>query len=175
MGGIQDKGEAPRRYAEIETIIKDPQEQLKAQDNHLISKGLKMRYFAYASFGDLTDEVLKEIPRGGFGIFVNAWYLCEFCNMDYTSDSLFLERGNKVRGLGFKSSVEAHVKSTFDQRYPLFLGGHSSRDMDIGTLLPILSTFDKFSRSGISGTRHKLERDLMNARIKIPVEICLDI
>ena len=45
-----------------------------------------MGEFAYASFGDLKDDVLKEIPQGGFGLFVDAWYLCAFCNMEYTSE-----------------------------------------------------------------------------------------
>ena len=46
--------------------------------------------FAYPSFGDLKGDVLKEIPRRGFGLFVDDWYLCAFCNMDYTSNSSFL-------------------------------------------------------------------------------------
>ena len=80
-----------------------------------------MGEFVYTSFGDLKDAVLKEMPQGGFGIFVNTWSLCKFSNMDYTSDSSFLERGKKTRGVNFKSSGEAHVSSTIDQRYPVFL------------------------------------------------------
>ena len=63
-----------------------------------------MGEFAYASFDYLKDGVLKEIPRGGFGLFVDAWSLCTFCNMYYTSESSLIERGNTVRGVGFKSS-----------------------------------------------------------------------
>ena len=35
----------------------------------------------YYSFEDLNYEELKEIPRGG-GVFVDAWSLCAFFNMD---------------------------------------------------------------------------------------------
>ena len=80
------------------------------------------------------------MPRIGFGIFVDAWYLCEFCNMEYTSESYFLERGNKVRGVIFKSSGEAHEASMFEQKYPDFLMGHSTQDVAVGTLLPGFST-----------------------------------
>ena len=82
--------------------------------------------FAYVSFGGLKDDFLKEMPWGGFGIFVDAWSLCAFCSMDFTSESSFLESVNKVRGANFKSSGEAHVASTFYQRYPAFLKGHST-------------------------------------------------
>ena len=51
-----------------------------------------MGEFSYASFGDVKDDVLKEMPRGGFGLFVDAWSLCEFCNMDYTSEYYFLKK-----------------------------------------------------------------------------------
>ena len=43
--------------------------------------------FAYTYFGDFKYDFLKEIPWGGFGIFVDAWYLCVSSNMEYTSDS----------------------------------------------------------------------------------------
>ena len=78
MGGIQDKGEATIFNAEIDTIINDLQERLKAHDNRLTGKGFKMGEFVYMSFEDLKDEFLKEMPWGGFGIFVDAWYLCAF-------------------------------------------------------------------------------------------------
>ena len=77
------------------------------------------------SFRYLKDDVLKEMPWGGLGVFVDAWSLCAFFKMDYTSESRFLEREKKVRGVGFKSSGEARVKSTFDQRYPAFFVVHS--------------------------------------------------
>ena len=62
-----------------------------------------MGEFNYAYFGDLKDDVLKEITHGSFGLFVDACYLCEFCNMDYISESSFLDRGKEVRGENFKS------------------------------------------------------------------------
>ena len=60
--------------------------------------------FAYTYFGYLKDYVLKKMPWGGFGIFLDACSLCAFYNMDYTSEYSFLERVKKFRGLGFKSS-----------------------------------------------------------------------
>ena len=80
-----------------------------------------MGEFAYTYFGDLKYDFLKKIPQGGLGLFVYAWSLCAFFNVDYTSDSSFLERGKNVRGANFKSSGEALMASTFDQRYPAFL------------------------------------------------------
>ena len=100
----------------------------------------------------LKDEVLKEIPRGGFGIFVDAWYMCDFCNMDQTSKSYFIEIGNKVRGVSYNTSGEAQVANTYNQCYPVFLVGHSSHDIAVGTLLPRLSTLDEWSRAGNFGT-----------------------
>ena len=88
-----------------------------------------MGEFSYAYFGYLKDDLLKEMRWGGFGLFVDAWSLCAFSNMKYTSESSFLERGNKVIGHNFKSSGEARVASTFDQRYPAFLVGHCTRDV----------------------------------------------
>ena len=79
-----------------------------------------MGEFPHTYFGDLKDDVLKEIPRGVFGIFVDAYYLCAFCNM----------------------SEEYRVASTFDQRYPAFLVGHSTQYVAFRTLLPMLSTLD---------------------------------
>ena len=81
---------------------------------------------AYAYVGDLKDDALKEIPWGGFGLFVDAWSLCAFCNMVYTSESSLLERGKNVRGTYFNSSGEACVASNFDQLHPAFLVGHST-------------------------------------------------
>ena len=49
-----------------------------------------MEEFAYASFGDLKDDVPKEMHQGGFGIFVDVWSLFVFFDMDYTSESSFL-------------------------------------------------------------------------------------
>ena len=49
-----------------------------------------MEEFAYASLGYLKDDALKEISWGGFWIFVDAWSPCEFCNVDYNSESSFL-------------------------------------------------------------------------------------
>ena len=69
-------------------------------------------------------------------IFVDAWSLCAFFNIDYTSESSFLERGKKVRGGNFKSSGESRVTSTFDQQNPAYIVGHSIRDVVVGTLLP---------------------------------------
>ena len=79
----------------------------------------------------------------GFGIFVDAWFLCVFFNMDYNSEPLFLEREKKSREENFKSSGEACVASTFDQWYPVFLVGHSTRDVAVGILLSRLSNLDK--------------------------------
>ena len=94
MGGSQDKVEAKIINALIETIIEtifnDLQELFKTHDNRLTGKGAKMGEFIYKYFGDLKDEFLKEMPWGGFRIFVDAWYLCAFCNIDYTSESYFL-------------------------------------------------------------------------------------
>ena len=71
---------------------------------------------------------------------MNAWSLCAFYNMDYTSESSLLERGGNIRGGNLKSSREAHVASIFDQWYPDFLVGHSTEDVAVNTLLPGLST-----------------------------------
>ena len=59
IGGSQDKGEAPRIHAEIETITNDPQERLKAHDNRFTGKGFKVGEISHMSLGDLKDEVLK--------------------------------------------------------------------------------------------------------------------
>ena len=75
-----------------------------------------MGEFAYVSFGYFKDDVLKKIPQGYFGLFVDAWPLCAFCKMDYSSEFSFLEREKRVRGTNFKSSGEDRVSSTFDQR-----------------------------------------------------------
>ena len=80
--------------------------------------------FAYTYFGYLKGDVLKEMPWGGFGIFVDAWYLCAFFNMEYTSESSSLERGKKIRGAKLKSSGEDHVGNNFDQHCPAFLVVH---------------------------------------------------
>ena len=40
----------------------------------------------------------------------------------------------------------------FDQQYPAFLMGQLTQDMDVGTLLPGLSTLYKWSQSGTFGT-----------------------
>ena len=61
-----------------------------------------MGEFAYAYFGDFKDDVMKEMPWGDFGVFVDDWYICEFFNMDYTFKLSFLEWGKKVKGVGFK-------------------------------------------------------------------------
>ena len=132
-----------------------------------------MGEFAYASFDYLKDGVLKEIPRGGFGIFINSWSLCEFFNIEYTFDSSVLERVNKVRGSNYKSSGEAHVASTLDQQYPEFLVRYSTRYVAVGTLLPRLSTLDVWSWEGAFGTRHELDREINNARTQLLEEIRL--
>ena len=90
IGGSKDKGETPRIHKEIETIINNLQERLNSHDNRLTGNGVKMGIFAYASLGNLKDDVLKEMPRGSFGLFVNACSLCTFCNKDYTSESSLL-------------------------------------------------------------------------------------
>ena len=83
-----------------------------------------MEEFAYAYFGDLKDDVLKEMTQGGLGIFMDAWYLCAFFNVNYTSESSFLERRGNVKGANFKSSGEARMASNFDRRYPDFPVGN---------------------------------------------------
>ena len=134
---------------------------LNAHDNRLTENEFKMGDFAYESSGNLKYDVLKEIPRGGFGIFVDACSKYPFCNMDYISKSSFPESGNKVRGVVSKSWVEAHMASTFDQQYLEFIMGHSTRDMAVGTLLPKFSTLDKGYRSGMFGTCHQLLAEIL--------------
>ena len=104
----------------------------------------------------MKDGVLKEMLRGGFGIFVDFWSICAFCNMDYTSDSSLLDMGNNSIGANSKSSGEACVAITFEKRYPDFLVGHSTLDVAVGTLLPGLYTLDKWSQAGEFGTRHEI-------------------
>ena len=70
---------------EIEPILNNLQEGLKVHYNRLSGKGVKIGEFSYACFGYLKDELLKEMLQGGFGIFVDAWYLCAFLNTYYTS------------------------------------------------------------------------------------------
>ena len=48
--------------------------------------------FAYAYFGGLKYGVLNEMTQGVFDLFVYAWSLFPFCNVDYTSKTSFLER-----------------------------------------------------------------------------------
>ena len=62
MGGSQDKVEAPISHAKIQTILNELQECLETHENHLNGKGFIMGDLDHASFGDLKDEVLKEIP-----------------------------------------------------------------------------------------------------------------
>ena len=64
--------------------------------------------------------------------------------MHYTYEYSFLERGNKARGGNFKSSGEVCVASTYDQQYPAFLVGHSTRDVAVDTLLTGWSTLVKW-------------------------------
>ena len=45
--------------------------------------------------------------------------------------------------------------------------------MAVGTLLPGLSTLDKWSREGKFETSHEMERELKNTRIQLLAEICL--
>ena len=78
--------------------------------------------------------------------------------MDYNYESSFLERGKKARVSNFNSSGEARVESTFDQRYTAFIVGQSTRDVAVGTLLPGLSTLEKWYQEGTFGTCHELER-----------------
>ena len=142
MRGIQDKGETTIIHVLIETVINDLQKHLNAHNNRLTENEFKMGDFDYESSGNLKYDVLKEIPRGGFGIFVDACSKYPFCNMDYISKFSSPESGNKVRGVVSKSWVEAHMASTFDQRYPHFIVGHSTLDMDVRSLLPRFSTLD---------------------------------
>ena len=90
MEGRQDKGESPRSHAEIETILNNLQERLNAHDNRIAGEGVRMGKFAYTYFVGFKGDVLKEMPQGGLGIFVDAWSLCEFFNMDYISESSLL-------------------------------------------------------------------------------------
>ena len=94
--------------------------------------------------------------------------------MDYTSDSSCLERGNKFRGVGFKSPGEYRVLSTFDQWYPVFLVGHSTEEVAVGTILTRFPTLYKYSWAGTFGTRHEMERYLKNSSTQLLVEIRLD-
>ena len=81
MGGSQYKGETPRSHAEINTIIINLQERINAYDKLLTGNGVKMGEFDYASLWSLKDDFIKEIPWGGFGVFVDTWSLCDFFNM----------------------------------------------------------------------------------------------
>ena len=60
--------------------------------------------------------------------------------MDYTYNSSLLERGNNVGEVGYKTSIESIIASTFNQSYHTFLVGHAIHDVDVGKLLPSLST-----------------------------------
>ena len=82
MEGSQYKGKSPRSHAEIETILNNLQESLNAHDNHITGDGVIMGEFDYTYLGDLKYDVLREMPQGGFGIFVDAWSPCEFCKYE---------------------------------------------------------------------------------------------
>ena len=108
----------------METILNKLQERLNGHNNLITGNGVRMVDFAYVYYVYLKDDVLKEMPRRGFGLFVHAWSLIEFFNMEYTSESSSLERGKKIRGAKLKSSGEDHVGNNFDQHYPAFLVVH---------------------------------------------------
>ena len=74
-----------------------------------------MMNFSYTFWVCLKDGVQKEMPWGGFGVFVDACSLCAFYNIYYIYGSTFTERWKKPRGVGFKSSGEARVASPFNQ------------------------------------------------------------
>ena len=95
--------------------------------------------------------------------------------MEYTSEYSFFERGKKVRGVGFKTSGGAWLVITLDQGYPDFLVGRSSCNVAVGTLLPGLSTLDKWTQSGTFWTRHDMERELRNDQTKILAEIRMEL
>ena len=124
---------------------------------------------------DIKNDDLKKIPGRVFELFVDAKYLYAFCNMYYTSQSSLLKRRKKVRGENFKSSVEPRGESTFDQSYPAFLVGHSTKEMVVRTLPPRLSTLEECYQAETFGTLHELERELNNTRTPIPAEICLEL
>ena len=63
-----------------------------------------------------------------------------------------------------KSSREASMESTFDQQHPDLIMVHSTKDVAVGTVLIVLSTLDKWYRSGMFINRHKLKMVLKNAR-----------
>ena len=67
------------------------------------------------------------------------------------------------------------MASTFDQRYPAFLVGHSTRYVEVGTFLPGLSTLDKWSLAGTFGNHHELERELNNTSTQLISDIHLDL
>ena len=81
IGGNQEKGEPPRSHSEIDNILNNLQERLYEYDNQITGYGVIIGEFAYAYFGYLKDDVLKEIPWGGLGIFVDSWSTCMLCNM----------------------------------------------------------------------------------------------
>ena len=81
-------------------------ERLNAHETHITVEGFRIGEFACAYFGYFKDDVLKEMPRGYFGLFVDAWSLCAFCKMDYSSQYSFLVREKRVRGRNFKTSGE---------------------------------------------------------------------
>ena len=60
----------------MDTILNNLQERLNAIENRVTGEGVSIGEFAYTSFGDLKDAVLKEMPRGCFGVFVDAWSIC---------------------------------------------------------------------------------------------------
>ena len=61
---------------EIKLILNGLQERLKARNNRLTIKGIRVvTKFLHASFKDINYEILRKITKLGFGIFANAWYL----------------------------------------------------------------------------------------------------
>ena len=104
---------------------------------------------------------------------MDAWYPWVIFNVEYTSESSFLERAKKVIGVGFKFSGKSGMASMFDQGYPAFLVVLSTQNVAAGTLLPVLSTLDQWSWAGKFGTWHELKREINNARTQILSEIRL--
>ena len=95
--------------------------------------------------------------------------------MDFIFLSSFPKKKKNLREASFKLSGEAYVAITFDQRYPAFLVGHSTRDMDIRTLLTVFSIIYKRSRAETFWTCHDLNRALKNSSIQPLAEIFLDL
>jgi hypothetical protein len=140
-------------------------------------QAVRMGGFIFNSYEELKLFVEEHVPRGNFGLFVDAVSLLHSIDASYVDPDRAVATEAARLKAQYDSQLEMKIASSFRTSYPAVMfrdssSSTSSAAVAEGSLGPGMATIDKWdARDGVSGTKFVIQNGVRRLQDSIPFEI----